>query len=153
MASTSPHQFRAKSIGQIGILVKDCEKVSEDWERMLGIGPWTIRELSHKDAEGRTVVLFKIAFANLGGVEIELAQPVEGKTYHKEFVDTHGEVGLHHICFFVDDVDAELSNFVAQGAKVLAQTPGRFAYFETGGPGGVIFELLPTRGEKPDASK
>ena len=46
---------------------------------------------------------------------------------------------------YVIPVDAELANFVAQGAKVLAHTPGSFAYFETGGPGGVIFELLPKR--------
>ena len=145
MASTTPHQFQAESVGQIGILVKDCVKVSEDWERMFGIGPWTILELSGKDAEGEPIKLFKLALANLGGVEIELAQPLEGKTYHKEYVDAHGDAGLHHLCFFVDDVDAELANFVAQGAKVLAHSPGSFAYFETGGPGAVIFELLPKR--------
>ena len=83
--------------------------------------------------------------ADLGGVEIELAQPLSEGTYHKQHVDTHGDTGLHHMCFFVDDLDAELENFVAQGAEVLAHTPGSFAYFKTGGPDGVIFELLPTR--------
>lgn len=145
MGSTGPHQFKAEAVGQVGILVEDCVKVSEDWERMFGIGPWRILELSGKDAEGKPIKLFKLALANLGGVEIELAQPLEGKTYHKEYVDTHGDTGLHHLCFFVDDVDAELANFVAQGANVLAHSPGSFAYFETGGPGAVIFELLPKR--------
>ncbi len=147
MANTKPHQFKAESVGQIGILVEgDPEEVSKTWERMLGIGPWNIREINGKNAEGEAIK-YKFAFANLGGVEIELVQPTGGKTYHKEFLDTHGEVGLHHICFFVDDVDAELENFLAQGAKLLAHTPGRFAYFETGGPGKVIFELLPKRGK------
>lgn len=146
MGSTGTHQFKAAAVGQIGILVsEDPEEVSKTWEQMFGIGPWRILELSGKDAEGKPIKLFKLALANLGGVEIELAQPLEGKTYHKEYVDTHGDTGLHHLCFFVDDVDAELANFVAQGANVLAHSPGSFAYFETGGPGAVIFELLPKR--------
>ena len=146
MAKATPHQFKAESVGQIGILVKeDPEELSKTWEQMFGIGPWRIVELTTTNAEGKKIKLFKLALANLGGVEIELAQPLEGNTYHRKYVDTHGDTGLHHLCFFVDDVDAELDNFVAQGAKVLAHTPGSFAYFETGGPGGVIFELLPKR--------
>jgi hypothetical protein len=48
---------------------------------------------------------------------------------------------LHHLCCYVDDVDAEVSNLVAQGTKKLIGTPGAFAYLNSG-PGGVIFELL-----------
>ena len=146
MASSEPHQFKAESVGQIGILVKeDPEELSKTWEKMLGIGPWRIHEIKYKDKPGETVRLFKLALADLGGVEIELAQPLSDGTYHKEYTDTHGNTGLHHMCFYVADVDAELENFVAQGAEVLAHTPGSFAYFKTGGPDEVIFELLPKR--------
>lgn len=146
MAATEPHQFKAESVGQIGILVKeDPEEMCKQWEKMFGIGPWRTHEISYKNKEGETVRLFKLAFANLGGVEIEFAQPLQDGLYHKDYVDEHGNTGLHHICFFVDDLDAELENFVAQGAEVLAHTPGSFAYFKTGGPDQVIFELLPKR--------
>lgn len=118
MANGGTHQFKAKGVGQIGILVdSDPEEVSKTWEKMFGIGPWKIHELSYKDTKGETVKLFKLALADLGGVEIELAQPLADGTYHKKYIDAHGETGLHHMCFFVDDVDAELENFVAQGAE------------------------------------
>lgn len=50
MASSEPHQFKAESVGQIGILVKeDPEELSKTWEKMLGIGPWRIHEIKYKD--------------------------------------------------------------------------------------------------------
>ncbi len=146
MGETGTHQFKADSVGQIGILVKDDpEELGKQWEKMFGIGPWKILNLGYKNKEGEEVKLFKLAIADLGGVQIEFAQPLAENTYHKKYLDANGETGLHHIGFYVDDVDAELENFVAQGAEVLAHTPGSFAYFKTGGPGDVIFELLPKR--------
>jgi len=137
MESDKPHQFKAKSVAQIGILVKeDPEEMSKAWERLFGIGPWRIVQL------GR---LFKLALADLGGVEIELAQPLEGETYHKKHVETHGNTGLHHLCFPVEDVDAEVSNFEAKGGEVLAHSPGGFAYIQFSEAGGVIIELIPKR--------
>jgi predicted enzyme related to lactoylglutathione lyase len=146
VGTTEPHQFKAESVAQIGILVKDDpEELCKLWEKMFGIGPWRTHEIKYKNKEGETVKLFKLAFANLGGVEIEFAQPLAEGLYHKKYVDEHGNTGLHHICFNVDDVDAELENFVAQGAEVLAHSAGSFAYFKTGGPDEVIFELVPRR--------
>jgi len=146
MASNELHQFKAESVAQIGILVKeDPEEMSKAWERLFGIGPWRIVEISPKTADGGTVKLFKLALADLGGGELELAQPIEGKTYHKEYVETHGNTGLHHICFPVADVDAEVANFKAQGGEVLAHAPGGFAYVKFAEASGVIIELVPKR--------
>ena len=143
---SKPHQFKAESVAQIGSLVKeDPEEISKVWERRFGIGTWRIVEISPKKSQGETVRLFKLALADLGGVEIELAQPIEGKTYHKEHVETHGNTGLHHICFPVEDVDAEVANFEAQGGEILAHSPGGFAYLKFSEAGGVIIELVPKR--------
>jgi len=146
MGNGGPHQFKAESVGQIGILVKeDPEEMSKAWERLFGIGPWRIIEISPKNAAGESVPLFKLALADLGGVEIELAQPLGGNTYHQEHVETNGNTGLHHICFRVDDVDAEVSNFEAQGGEILAHSPGGFAYLKFSEAGNVIIELVPKR--------
>ena len=149
MSEDNKEQFKAETVDQIGILIdSDPEEASKVWEEMFGIGPWRIQELNGTDEKGEPVKHFKIAFAELNGVEIELAQPFNNKSYHKKYVDTHPEGGLHHICFRVDDIDEALAGFVSKGAKVLAHNPGRMAYFTNGGPDGVIFELLRKKKKK-----
>ena len=137
------HKLELKSVDQISIAVKDIDKVIESWSEMFGIGPWSFRDIGGTDAKGRTWKA-RLAFAYLGPVQIELVQPVEGRIFQSRFLETHGE-GLHHLGFYVDDVEAEVSNLVAQGAKLLIADPGHFAYLDSGGPGGVIFELMKRR--------
>ncbi len=134
-------KLELKTVDQIGIVVRDIDKVIESWSSLFDIGPWTIRDM------GSGSVKVRLAFANLGPVQIELIQPVEGRIFHSDFLDTFGE-GLHHLGFSVDDVDAEAANLVEQGAEVLSSAPGRYAYMGTGGPGGVIFEVI-RRPEQP----
>ncbi len=61
--------------------------------------------------------------------------------FQSKFLDKWGE-GVHHIGFYVDDVDAEVDQLVKAGANLLIHDPGRFAYVDAGGPGGAIFELM-----------
>jgi len=140
MASSGTHKLQLKAVDQVSIAVKDIDKVVESWSSMFGIGPWTYTDIGGTDAKGRPWKA-RLAFAYLGPVQIELVQPVEGRIFQSHFLDTFGE-GLHHLGFYVDDVDGEASNLVAQGAKLLITDPGNFAYLESGGPGGVIFELM-----------
>ena len=140
MASLRTHKFQPKMVDHIGYAVKDIDKVVEAWSRLYGMGPWTYREEGGTDAKGRPWKI-RLAFAYLGPVEIELIQCIEGRIFQSRFLDTWGE-GLHHIGFYVDDVDAETSNLVAQGAKLFIHDPGNFAYLDAGGPGGAIFELM-----------
>ena len=129
------HKLQLEAIAHIGIVVKDVDKVVESWSSLFGIGPWTTRDVSISSMK------LRIGFAYLGQVQIELIQSVEGQTLWSDFLETQGE-GLHHLAFYVDDVDAEVSNLVAQGAEQIIGAPGAFAYLDSGGPGGVIFELM-----------
>jgi methylmalonyl-CoA/ethylmalonyl-CoA epimerase len=138
--SSASQQFQAKSIGQISYAVKDIDKTIESWSRLYGIGPWTFRENGGLDAKGRPWKA-RLAFARVGPVEIELVQCIEGRIFQSRFLDTWGE-GVHHIGFYVDDVEAEVKKLAAQGVKVLLHDPGRFAYLDAGGVGGAIFELI-----------
>jgi len=140
MATQTPHQLPLKRVDQIGIVVRDADAVIKSWTALFGVSPWSYREMGGKDAKGRDFKV-KLAFASLGGVQLELIQPVEGRIFHSAFLEQHGE-GLHHLGFYVDDVDAEAANLVKQGATILNTMPGRFAYMGTGGPGGVIFEVI-----------
>jgi len=140
MASSETNKFQLKSVDQIGIVVRDADKVIESWSSMFGIGPWRSEEMGGTDAKGRPWKA-KMVFANLGTVQLELIQVVEGRLFHSRFLEEHGE-GIHHLGFYVDDVDEEAANLVKQGAKILFGNPGRFIYLDTGGPGGVMFELI-----------
>lgn len=137
------HKLQPEAIVHIGLIVKDADKVIDTWERVYGIGPWTVRELGATEAEGRPRA--RLCFANVGSVQFELIEPGEhpALAFHSHVLDTQGE-GLHHVAFFVDDVDGEVSNLVAQGAELMVGAPGSYAYLGTG-PGGAIFELMQRR--------
>jgi methylmalonyl-CoA/ethylmalonyl-CoA epimerase len=143
MTGQRPHKFQLKSIDHISYSVKDINQVIEKWSRLYGFGPWTFSENGGTDAKGRPWKI-RMAFAYVGPMQIELVQCTEGRIFQSRFLDTWGE-GVHHIGFYVDDVDAEADNLAAQGAKILIRDPGNFAYMDAGGPGGAIFELMRRR--------
>ena len=134
------HPLSLKKVDQIGIVVKDADAVIKSWSALFNLGPWTFREMGGKDEKGNPIKV-KLAFATLGSLQLELIQPVEGRIFHSGFLDQHGE-GLHHLGFYVDDVDTEAANLVKQWCTVLSNMPGRYAYMGTNNPGGVIFEVI-----------
>jgi len=140
MESGGIQPFQLNAVDQVGIVVKDADKVAESWSKLFGIGPWRTEEMSGTDAKGRFWKA-KMVFADLGKVQLELIECLEGRIFHSRFLEEHGE-GIHHLGFYSDDVDGEAANLVKQGAKVLLSDPGHISYLDTGGPGGVIFELI-----------
>ena len=57
------------------------------------------------------------------------------------FLNSRGE-GVSHVCFIVDDIEAEKAQLVANGAEViLTGMGGGFAYFDTGHVGNILLEL------------
>ena len=145
MANFESPGLKLERVDQIGIVVKDCEKVIESWERMFGIGPWTTITNTGTDSEGNPLEM-KLAFAYMGDLELELIEVVKGKILHSEFLEEHGE-GLHHLGCFVDDVDAAADDLAEQGVGIMLQRPGQWVYLDTRSPGGVIFEPQRRRGK------
>ena len=111
MAQESPAKFKVKGIHQVAVVVKDIQAAAENYWNILGIGPWDIysweaptvydRKYYGKPAWARE----KIAITQVGAVQMELVQPVEGDSVYQDSLTEHGE-GLHHINFLVDNVDA-----------------------------------------------
>lgn len=131
------------SVDHISYAVGDIDKVTDAWSRLYGLGPWRFMDNGGKDVKGRPWKI-RMAFADVGPTEIELVQCVQGRIFQSKFIDKWGE-GVHHIGFFVDDVDADVAQLLKDGANVLIHDPGRFAYVDAGGPGGAIFELMARR--------
>jgi methylmalonyl-CoA/ethylmalonyl-CoA epimerase len=139
MEKQEARELKLESIDQIGVVVRDIDKVIESWSKLLGIGPWNSTEMETTDRAGRKAKT-RLAFANIGPLQIELIQSVEGKTFYTDFLEKHGE-GIHHLCVRVDDLDATTANLGKKGVKLLFGRRGRFAYMDTVNPGGVMFEF------------
>ena len=129
-------------VDQIGIVVKDVEKYVKFYEKVLGVEPFPIAESTINSAK------LKIVLFELGEVEIELIQVVEGESIHSRFLEETGE-GLHHQGFFVNDLESELARLEENGIKVLerGEVLGtvKFAYLDTKEALGLVLELIQWR--------
>jgi len=125
-------------IDQIGIVVKDMEKTTNFFEKTFGIGPFLIFETSTETTKG------KIGVLQLGEVQIELIQILKGETIHTNFIDK-GREGLHHLAFFVKDLEKELAGLKKQGIGVVERGEifgYKYAYLDTEKSIGITFELV-----------
>ena len=136
----------------ICIVVKDIEK-TKDYYESIGIGPWTeypplveYTKLNVEDEKGFFGTRF--VFTHIGNLQLQLAQPGEGKTIYKEFLETKGE-GVFHVGFEVDDIDAVEKQLTNNKMKVLAS--GRrddgsgFSYLDTREHAGITLLVRQTK--------
>ncbi len=110
----------------VGIPVLDLDKSREDY-RSLGITSFQQEFVidSSKFAEylvyGKTpdpVVRTRVAMGQVGPLGVELLQPLQGETVHKELLEKTGE-GIGHIAYTVDDLEAETAKMVERGFPVI----------------------------------
>jgi hypothetical protein len=85
--------------------------------------------------------------ANLGPVEVEINQVIEGDPIHKEFLESRGE-GIHHIGIYVQDYDREASKWkrsfdILQESRLPPPYPkeGGYVFFDTERLLGIVLEL------------
>lgn len=125
--------IKGKRIVQFGIIVKDIEKSVKRFSEIFGIPSWYYIEFSpdqvsnvilHNKSMGDTAKVYvRGAFANLGGYQFELLQPVSGQSTHMEFLKKHGE-GIHHISIGgipVAEHDRMLAGLKSAGIEVEMQ--------------------------------
>ncbi|MDD5038760.1 MAG: VOC family protein [Dehalococcoidales bacterium] len=128
-------------ICQIGIAVRDADKVVEAWSKNFGFSNWRYVERGGIDAKGRPWKT-KLVMSKFGPVEFELIQPLEGRIVQSRLLETYGE-GIHHIAFPVPDVAKSTAQLEGrEGIKIVLKGDA-FTYAEI--PGGVTIELLPPR--------
>lgn len=139
MASPNTSKNQSKQLHHISFAVNDPDKVIEAWSKAFGISGWTSHDLGGIDAKGRAWKA-RAFHAKLGPITMEMVQPLEGRTAQGRFIEIHGP-GVHHIGFQVDDLEGEVNKLVADGGKLIVKSSGFFAYVESGGPDGMVFEL------------
>jgi hypothetical protein len=100
----------------------------------------------------------RYALAGCGPVTLELIQPLEGPSIWDEFLAARGP-SLHHVAFYVEDVEAALGLLAGQGWSVVQtgdgfgrSRDGRFVYLEHGDDIGCLVELVrpPRRRDDPE---
>ena len=142
---------KANQFLQVCVVVNDLQKAMERYWNLFGIGPWRIYNyappyLTNTTVRGAEVTFsMKLAVAQIGAVEWELVEPMEGPSIYKEFMAQKGE-GLHHVAFDVDDFDEAVSALAGDGISIqmsgTTQAGNSFAYMDTEKDIGAIVELF-----------
>ena len=143
---------KGKEIEQIGIVVYDAAKTAKRYSEIFGIGPWFFLDITpteiilHDKPVADVESCVRIAMTNLGKIQIELLQPLNGPSTHMEFLREHGE-GIHHVSFgMVDNHDQVVSAFKEQGTGIEMQGllggAVTFSYMSTQMELGTIFEVV-----------
>lgn len=135
---------------QVGVVVKDVEKVVQRLGE-LGIGPFENMVLPPEREEyfrdKRMYAEFDIRGTRMGNVQLELIQPLEGDSPHKEFLETKGE-GIQHVMYQVDNLEDTVKELTDKGVEVLlkAKFPGGggVAYVDLG-VSNIVIELSQKR--------
>jgi methylmalonyl-CoA/ethylmalonyl-CoA epimerase len=122
-----------RDLKQIGVVVRDLDRTLEALSETFGIV--ALRTLYWPPADRPDFERFyygqatdftcRIAFARLGTVELEIIQPLEGRSIWSDFLDRHGD-GIHHIRFNVEDIETQqVIDFLSgQGIQVSQRGSG-----------------------------
>src|SRR4030042_1065329 len=140
----------------VALVVKDMEKTIK-YFKALDVGPFPPflggpgMSFTGKTVRGKPSdydMDLRLARGNIGGIGIELIQPLKGKSIYSEFLEEKGE-GLPHLSFMVEDIDAEIADMEKRGFKVVqtgAMPNTRWAYLEAEDSGGMGIELCQVPG-------
>lgn len=141
---------------QIGLVVKDLDKTLENLQNILGMGPFNIVKFPPEGVED-VKMMYKgeqsdftahFCFLDLGNIEIEVIQPLTGKTIWHDFLEEKGP-GLHHIKFMLpthkptEEFMAEKGIVINQmGASVGKNLGKEWVYYDTWDTCGFYIETM-----------
>jgi len=123
MESNVPGNSTFTRLIHIGVVVRDMDKAVKRLTA-LGIGPFKPRNLpadARETYRGKPFVPSKrvsIQTTQIGNMELELIQPIDGESPHQEFLDAKGE-GIQHLGFIVDNLEKEVKHLTGRGSDIL----------------------------------
>lgn len=139
-------------IRQLGMVVRDANAAMREWGR-LGVGPFFTMPFTFDDYvyRGRACEppVVTLCFAHAGPLQIELIeQHNDVPSAYREFLEA-GREGAQHVASWFSDhasYDAKRRRLLESGLTIVHEganraMDARFAYFETGVPGGLMVEI------------
>jgi hypothetical protein len=162
LSSSLPGGVQLKRLVQIGIVVADRDRTTQALTSLFGVGPfrfveWPDRPESKYYYRGvEEQVRIRQAFVQLGNVEVELIEPLEGRSGYRDFLEETGG-GIHHLLFEVSDIDPAIQELERSGITVLQSGTGirpgtRWALLDTRELLGFLVELRHRPGESDGTS-
>jgi methylmalonyl-CoA/ethylmalonyl-CoA epimerase len=151
LPASLPAGLELKRLVQIGIVVADRDRTTQLLTSLFGMGPFRLVEWPNRPESKywyrgiEEKIRLKQAFVQLGDVEVELIQPVEGHNAYQDFLDQTGG-GIHHVLFEVIDIDPVIEELAKSGVAVLQSGTGirpgtRWALLDTQALLGFYVEL------------
>lgn len=125
-------------ISHIAIAVEDLEAAKKAFETLVGNRVEVVEEVPDQKV--------RVGMLPVGESRLELAGPTDPSSTIAKFIQRHGE-GIHHVCFEVTDIKAELSRLKAAGFQLIDHEPRRgadghlIAFIHPRTTGGVLVEL------------
>lgn len=97
-------------VNHIGIAVADLDAALRLYQ-LVGLPLREVKEIPERG--------LKVAFLQAGETLVELLAPTSATSQVSAFLEKRGE-GIHHICFEVDDIEAELARLAAEGVRLIS---------------------------------
>ena len=112
---------------QIGIVVPSVDAAVENFATLLGITDWNINYVDTDHGKGRNfrvdgkevAVKAKIAWAQVGEIELELIEPQDDSSVYAEYQRSNGP-GVHHLMFGTNDYQHSVEKMHRHGVKSFA---------------------------------
>ncbi|MCB9030197.1 MAG: methylmalonyl-CoA epimerase [Deltaproteobacteria bacterium] len=106
-------------IDHIGIAVNDLEASIKMYQETFGY------EVDEREILEKSGV--ELVFLKAPNTLLELLRPLNDQSPIAKFLAKRGQ-GIHHICFRVPDIEAELKKLADQGVELIDKTPRPGAY-------------------------
>jgi methylmalonyl-CoA epimerase len=125
-------------LDHIGIAVTNLEESIAEYERTHGLVVTLRERLESQQVE--------LVFLQLENTKIELLTPLSPESTLAKFIQKRGP-GLHHLCYQVKNIEAELKRFESLGHRLIDKVarPGanhtKIAFIHPQTLGGVLTEL------------
>lgn len=134
---------------QVAYLVRDIEAAMRRHWEVCGLGPWSIytfeapkvRDYLYRGRPATHSCLLAVTWN--GPIQLELLQPVSGRSIYDEFLESRGE-GLHHVKLYYRDVRKAVENYERRGYPVIQSgifDEDEHYYLDTEKDFGYIIEL------------
>lgn len=126
-----------KGISHIGLAVKDLQESRDYYRSVFGL------ESADPIVSGDG--LNQVSMIELSNVVLELLQPFGNEGAIAKFLEKRGE-GIHHICYEVDNINAELESLKTKGMEIIGEpkpgAEGMSVFLHPRGTHGILVELV-----------
>jgi catechol 2,3-dioxygenase-like lactoylglutathione lyase family enzyme len=149
----SGEHLGSTKLAQVAIVVHDIEAAAQRYAQILGLPvpniittePGSQVEMTYRGQPSDAQA--KLAFFDLGGVQLELIQPLGGDSTWQEGLDQNGE-GVHHLAFWVEGMQRSVDFLKTHDIPMIQRGDmgeGQYVYCDAEDKLGVVVELLEKR--------